>query len=140
LTTTNNMPMRKKKQITNTIIILLTVEKTIQHLLLGLAFAGLFSGVEAPYIGPNFAISNFTMALLNLFYALFFVIGLFGIIKRIKWGMPLIITLAGMDILLEFLFHGLFYITVSVIVSTILIVIAAFHIRMNKDYVNSIIK
>jgi hypothetical protein len=129
--------MGKKKQITNILIILLTVEKTIQHFLLALSFMGLFSWIATPDIGPHIIVNNFTMAVLNLFYALLFIVGLFGMVKRMRWGIPLIISMAGLDIILEFIFHGLLYITVSVIVSTILIILLVFYTRMKPSKVSA---
>jgi hypothetical protein len=126
--------MVKKSKTSRVLIVALTVEKTLQHLLVALAFRGFFPGLGTPDIGPNFAISHFTMVMLNLFYTLLFVIGLYGIIKHLKWRMPLIITLAALDISLEFLFHGLFYITVSVIVSTILIIVTVFQMQTKTGY------
>jgi hypothetical protein len=133
-------PMKKKIKAISALIVVLTAEKILQHFLSALAFIGLFPGVPTPDIGMNFAISNSTMALLNLFFTLLFVIGLFGITRQLRWGMPLVIAISALDIILEFLFHGLLYITVSVIVSTILIIIITCQMRTKRGYTSSIAK
>ena len=58
-----------------------------------------------------------------------FILGLLGKIKHIKWALKLIGSLAALDILLEIIFHGFFYITVSVIISTLLIIVIIIYQR-----------
>jgi hypothetical protein len=113
-------------------IVILTAEKTIQHLVLALFFTKLFPSTGTPDIGPNFSIDSYTMVLLNLFYALLFGIGLFGQIRKTRWGLSFIIALAAIDIFLEFIFHGFFYITVSVLMSTALIIAGALYTRKRR--------
>lgn len=112
-----------RKRILNVLIYLLTAEKAIQHLLTALFFLVHIPGIGTPDIGTTFQISNGIMAVLNLVYFAFFVVGIVGQAKRKKWAIWLILALAALDIVLEFVFHGFFFITISVIVSTILIVI-----------------
>lgn len=106
----------------STLIIILTVEKILQHALTALFFTVYIPGIGTPNIGPHFTLSNAVMTILNLLYTLIFSAGLLAKVKKLVWGAPLIIFLAALDIILEFVFHGFFYITVSVIVSTILII------------------
>jgi len=105
-------------------IVLLTVEKLLQHLVTAVFFAVSIPGIGTPDIGPNFAIGNGTMAFLNVLYTCGFGLSLYGWQRARAWGLPLIVGLAALDIVLEFMFHGWFYITVSVIVSTALILLA----------------
>ncbi len=119
----------KRRQFLRFFVVVLTVEKTLQHLILALLFFDLFPSVGVPYIGPNFLIDNSTMVFLNLVYALIFGIALFGIINKMRWGTSFAIILAALDIILEFVFHGLFYITVSVIMSTALIISGALYAK-----------
>jgi hypothetical protein len=114
---------KTKKRILNVLIYLLTAEKALQHLLTALFFLVHVPGLSTPDIGTTFQISNGIMAILNLAYFASFVIGIVGQAKQKKWAIWLIVFLAALDIVLEFVFHGFFFITVSVIVSTILIVI-----------------
>jgi hypothetical protein len=115
---------KTRKRILNVLIYLLTAEKALQHLLTALFFLAYIPGVGKPDIGTTFQISNGIMAVLNLVYFAFFIVGIAGKAKQKKWAIWLIVFLAALDIVLEFVFHGFFFITVSVIVSTILIVIS----------------
>ena len=115
---------KTRKRILNVLIYVLTAEKAVQHLLTALFFLVHIPGIGTPGIGTTFQISNGIMAILNLAYFSFFVVGIAGKAKQKNWAIWLIVFLAALDIVLEFVFHGFFFITVSVIVSTILIVIS----------------
>ncbi len=106
------MPI-SKRSLLNTLIYIFAVEKTLQHLLTAVFFLVNIPNIGTPDIGSNFQITNPTMALLNLIYFIFFVTGIAGKIKSRKWASSLLIFLAVLDIILEFVFHHFFYITVS---------------------------
>jgi hypothetical protein len=108
----------------NVLIYLLASEKAAQHLLTALLFLVHIPAIGTPDIGTTFHIGNGIMAILNLAYFVFFVVGIAGKLKQKNWAIWLIVFLASLDVVLEFVFHGFFFITVSVIVSTILIVIS----------------
>ncbi|MBN1265544.1 MAG: DUF2127 domain-containing protein [Anaerolineales bacterium] len=118
--------------ILNLYILLFSIEKVLQHLLTAIFFAVEIPSIGTPDIGPNFQLSNQVMAVLNIFYACLFVIGLIGYMKRKNWGSYFLIVLAALDILLEFLFHGFFFITISVIISTLLIINVLWYRKANK--------
>ena len=109
-------------------ITILTIEKIGQHLLTAGFFLIDVPGIGKPDIGPFFNISDEVMALLNLILFGLFLLGFIGVQRKSRWGLDLVMELAALDIVLEVLFHGLFFITVSVLVSAILIV-AIFYIR-----------
>lgn len=137
--------MEKKKnigllKILNIIIIILTIEKMIQHLLTALFFIIDIPGIGTPDIGDNFLINNITMSILNIIYFIIFGIGFIAKTKQIKWGILLIIIFAGLDIILEFLFHGLFFITISVIVSTMIIITSIIYFKKNDTSYNRIVE
>ena len=115
---------KTRTRLLNVLIYVLTAEKALQHLLTALFFLVHIPGIGTPDIGTTFQISNGIMAILNLVYFAFFVVGIVGKAKQESWAIWLIVVLAALDIVLEFVFHGFFFITVSVIVSTILIVIS----------------
>jgi hypothetical protein len=115
---------KTRKRFLNILIYALTAEKATQHLLTALFLLVHIPSIGTPDIGTTFHISNGTMAILNLAYFAFFVIGIVGKARQEKWAIWLIVFLAALDIVLEFLFHGFFFITISVTVSTILIVIS----------------
>ena len=104
-------------------IFLLTVEKMLQHLLTAFFFAFNIPGIGRPDIGPNFQWSNTTLVLLNVIVLILFGLGLWGRLQSQGWHRPLLVWLAVFDILAEFVFHGFFYITVSVIVAVLLLVL-----------------
>jgi hypothetical protein len=128
-----NVRARAKRNLLNILIYTFTVEKALQHLFTAIFFIVDIPGIGTPDIGTTFQISNSIMALLNLVYFTFFLIGIIGKNKKKKWAMRLIIVLACLDIILEFIFHGFFFITVSVIISTILTIISILYLRINKE-------
>ena len=104
-------------------IFLLTVEKMLQHLLTAFFFAFNIPGIGRPDIGPNFQWSNITLFLLNVIVLILFGLGLWGRLQNQGWHRSLLAWLALFDILAEFVFHGFFYITVSVIVAVVLLLL-----------------
>ena len=103
------------------LIIILTSEKIIQHFLTTLFFLVEVPGIGKPDTGTIIHLSYETMSLLNFILFGAFFLGLYGKIKRVKWTLNLIMGLAALDIILEIIFHGFLYITVSVIISTLMI-------------------
>ena len=103
-------------------ILLLTFEKMAQHLLTAVFFAVNIPGIGTPDIGPTFQLSNTTMVVLNAIVCILFGLGFWGRRSGEKWHRPLLVGLAVFDILAEFVFHGFFFITVSVIVAVILLI------------------
>jgi hypothetical protein len=123
--------MDKKRIVIQLGILLLTIEKMFQHLLTVVFFVVDIPGIGRPDIGPTFQFSNATMAVLNVIVFILFGLGFWGRLQGKEWHRSLIIGLAIFDILAEFVFHGFFFITVSVIVSVILLVL--FKLDANKS-------
>lgn len=115
----------KHRTLAENLLLVLCAEKTLQHVVLALMFTIALPGIGHPDIGDRFDISNAIMATLNLAYATVFVIALFGLWRRCTGAMVLLVLLAAADIVLEFTFHGVGFITVSVIVSTFILLVAA---------------
>ena len=115
--------MLKKRKIIHIGILLLTFEKMLQHLLTAVFFAVDIPGIGRPDIGSTFQLSDATMAVLNVIVFVLFGLGFWGRLQNQKWHRPLLVGLAVFDILAEFVFHGFFFITVSVIVAVILLVL-----------------
>jgi len=111
------------RKLLEALIIVFTMEKTVQHFLSALFFLVDIPGIGKPDTGPIFHLSYEVMALLNLILFGAFVLGLVWKIKHAKWALKFVGSLAALDILLEVVFHGFFFITVSVIISTLLIVV-----------------
>ena len=104
-------------------ILVLVIEKMLQHLLTAVFFVVDLPGIGRPDIGPTFQLGDVTMAVLNLILLILFGIGLWGRLRGNQWHKPLLVSLALFDILAEFIFHGFFFITVSVIVAVALLVL-----------------
>jgi hypothetical protein len=104
-------------------ILLLIFEKMAQHLLTAVFFVVDLPGIGRPDIGPTFQLNDVTMAVLNLIVFTLFGISLWGRLRGSQWHKPLLVGLALFDILAEFIFHGFFFITVSVIVAVALLVL-----------------
>jgi hypothetical protein len=122
--------MDKKRTVIHIGILVLTFEKMLQHLLTALFFVVDIPGIGRPDIGPTFQLSDATMVMLNLIVFILFGLGFWGRLRSQRWHRTLLVGLNVFDILAEFVFHGFFFITVSVIVSTILLVL--FKMEVNK--------
>jgi hypothetical protein len=118
----------KDPRLLKAVINILTIEKIGQHLLTAVFFLFDIPGIGKPDIGPFFSINDEVMALLNLALFGLFLLSIIGAQRNAGWSLDLVMELAALDIVLEVLFHGLFFITVSVLVSVILIV-AIFFLR-----------
>lgn len=105
------------------ILILLLIEKIIQQGLTTLAFFIAIPGIGNPDIGTRLNISNPMMGISNAVLAALFGCAIWGIVTNRQWSRALIFFLAFFDIAAEFIFHGLFFITISVLGAAILIIL-----------------
>ena len=121
--------MSKKHKVIHISILVLTFEKMLQHLLTAVFFVVDIPGIGRPDIGPTFQFSDATMAVLNLIVFVLFGASFWGRLQGKGWHKPLLVSLAIFDILAEFVFHGFFFITISVIVSAVLLVL----IKLDTD-------
>ena len=117
--------------------IILSVEKILQHLITALLFVVEVKSLGKPDIGENIQINDANMAWFNLAFALLFGFGLFLFFKGNLYGLRIICWMAFADIVLEFIFHGIGFITISVIVSSILIFLGIFRQRLGVAVKNS---
>ncbi len=113
------------------LFVVLSIEKVFQHLLTSLMFVGAFGSVGKPDIGENIPVSNLNMALFNLIFALLFAAGVLLFIKANSYGKRIIFLMACVDIVLEFIFHGMWFITVSVLVSSAIILLVIFDRKLS---------
>ena len=88
----------QRRNLLNILIYAFTVEKALQHLFTAIFFIVDIPGIGTPDIGTTFQISNSIMALLNLVYFTFFIIGIYGKIIKKKWAIRLIIVLSSFTI------------------------------------------
>ena len=117
------MQTKKNSKLIRVVLIILLVEKIIQHLFTAIAFIHDIPGIGTPDIGTRFEISNPVMAMNNAILIPFFVAAIWGIARDRRWAKILVILLAAFDIIAEFVFHGFFFITISVIVSLVTIIV-----------------
>lgn len=115
--------MSRRPRIVHLIILVLSLEKVLQHLLTAVLFVVDVPGIGRPDIGPTFRIPAYAMAELNAVVGALFALGIFGSLLDKGWYRPLLVGLAAFDVLAEFVFHGTFRITVSVIVGVLLLLL-----------------
>jgi hypothetical protein len=103
------------------LLILLVIEKIIQHVFVTLAFY--FNWGD---IASTVAVSPTILMILGALAAVLFALSLWGMIRKKTWAVNLVIALALFDILGEFVAQGqvCILINVSFIVATLLLVLA----------------
>lgn len=102
-------------------LILLVLEKIIQHVFVTLAFYFNWGDIASTVV-----VSPTLLMSLGALVALLFVLSLWGIIKKQNWAIDLVIFLALFDIIGEFVAQGTIgiMITVSFIVAVLLLILA----------------
>jgi hypothetical protein len=102
-------------------LILLTVEKIVQHIFVTLAFYFNWKDIASTVVVPPtlLMISGAVIAIL-------FIVGLWGLLKRKSWTVNLLIALALIDMLGEFVAQGRIAITmnISFLVATLLLILS----------------
>jgi len=108
------------------VLIVLIIEKIIQHIVVTLAFFFNWKNTAS-----TVAVSPSLLMVLGAIVALLFMLSLWGMITRRKWAVNLVIGLALFDIVGEFVAQGTLYIviTVSILVATILLVVGLMYRR-----------
>lgn len=113
----------RSNEIIYLILILILIEKIIQHGLTAAAFLIAIPGVGTPDIGSRFDISDPAMGMSNVILVVLFGYALWGFTAYRQWSKTLILLLAFFDIFSEFILHGFFFITFSVLGAAILIIL-----------------
>ena len=108
------------------VIIALILEKTIQHVVVTLAFYFNLKG-----IGSTVAVSPSLLMILGAMVAVLFGFSLWGTATQKRWAIGLVVVLALFDIVGEFVAQGRIdiVITVSFVVATILLVLTLIYRR-----------
>lgn len=125
----NTVVRKKPMNVLLVLIQILCIEKVLQHLLTGLFFVIEINGIGTPDIGTKIKIGDLEMAMLNLLFAVIFILGLFYIFKGKSIGTKIIVSMSIIDIVLEFIFHGFGFMTVSVLVSIIISIMIYYYLR-----------
>ncbi len=110
------------------LIILLVIEKIIQHVVVTSAFY--FNWKD---IASTVAVSPTVLMVAGAMVAALFVIALWGMLTKRSWTLKLIVALALFDIVGEFVAQGMICIVlnVSFIVATLLLILALIYRRQS---------
>jgi hypothetical protein len=108
------------------VALLLIVEKVIQHLAVTFAFVTDFGGIRA-----SVALDYRLFMMVGAASAVLFALSGWGLMRRKPWAPGLIVALALVDIVGEFLAQGTLMITinVSILVATALLILALVALR-----------
>lgn len=111
-------------------ILVLTVEKIIQHIVVTLAFY--FNWAD---IASTVAVSPTLLMVAGAFVAILFILSLWGLLKKQTWAINLVVFLALFDIVGEFIAQGKIgiVITVSFLVASFLLVLALIYRRQTRQ-------
>jgi hypothetical protein len=103
------------------LLILLVIEKIIQHIFVTLAFYFNWANIVSTVV-----VSPTILIILGALVAVLFVLSLWGMIRKKTWAVNLVIALALFDILGEFVAQGqvCILINVSFVVATLLLILA----------------
>ena len=108
------------------VLVVLTIEKIIQHIFVTLAFY--FNWAD---IASTVAISPMLLMILGAIVAVLFAVSLWGMLTKKLWTLSLLIFLALFDIVGEFVAQGRLFIVcnVSFLVATILLILTLVYRR-----------
>jgi hypothetical protein len=103
------------------VLIALLIEKTIQHIVVTIAFY--FNWGD---IGSTVVVNPSILMILGALVAVLFALSLWGVIAQHKWAINLMIALALFDIIGEFVAQGTITITITVsfLVAVLLLILA----------------
>ena len=112
------------------LLIILLVEKIVQHTFVSLAFLYDTGGVRS-----TVAVDYRALMISGAVIAILFAVALPALIRKIRWSLYLVALLAVSDIVGEFIAQGtiLIAINVSVIVAIILLFLCIFRLRACDD-------
>lgn len=114
-------------------LILLTVEKIVQHLFVTLAFYFNWGDIESTVVvSPKFLMIS------GAIVAILFMAGLWGLLKKQAWTIDLLIALALFDMIGEFVAQGTIAIamTVSFLAATCLLILSLIYRRRMRQVVD----
>ncbi|HLO14041.1 MAG TPA: hypothetical protein VK206_04370 [Anaerolineales bacterium] len=103
------------------LLILLIIEKIIQHAVVTLAFYFNWTDITA-----TVAISPIFLMISGAIIAVLFILSFWGMVRKQTWSINLVIALAVFDIIGEFIAQGKIsiVITVSFVIATVLLILA----------------
>lgn len=112
------------------LLILLIIEKIIQHVFVTLAFYFNWAGIASTVVA-----SPKILMILGSMIAVLFALSLWGMIQKQMWAVNLVIGLALFDMIGEFVAQGKFdiVINVSFVVATVLLMVALLYRRQSSS-------
>jgi hypothetical protein len=110
------------------LLILLVIEKIIQHVFVTLAFYFNLADIASTVV-----VSPKILMILGAIIAVLFVFSLWGMIQKRRWAVNLVIALGFFDIIGEFVAQGKIgiVINVSFIIATVLLIVALLYRRQS---------
>jgi hypothetical protein len=117
---------RLKRTFLDYVLLLLVVEKIIQHIVVSLAFYFNWTNIRSTVV-----VQPTILLVLGSIVAVTFCIALYGLLRRTAWSLNLILGLAVFDILGEFIAQGtiVIAITFSFIAAWLLLALAVLQKR-----------
>jgi len=108
------------------VLVLLVIEKIVQHIFVTLAFYFNWADITSTVVVPARI-----LMVLGALVAVLFVLSLWGIVRKQPWAITLVIFLALFDIVGEFVAQGKMGITITVsfLVATLLLVVGLLYRR-----------
>lgn len=122
-----------KEKTTKIVLFILLAEKIVQHLYTAAIFLANGSKLGTIDINPYMGMGNGALAICNIILALLLIFAFYSILQNRRIYLPIIISVAVFDILAEFIFHGFFFITVSVITATLLLIFINRYQKLRKS-------
>ena len=113
----------QKRILINYLLIVLVLEKIVQHTFVSLAFLYDIGGVRS-----TVAVDYRALMISGAVIAILFVVALPALIQKKRWSSYLIALLAASDIIGEFIAQGTVFVTIniSIVVATILLFLCIF--------------
>jgi hypothetical protein len=118
-----------KSNLTCSLLVILIVEKIIQHIFVTLAFYFNWKDIASMVV-----VSPVALMVLGALVDALFILSLWGMVRKRAWAIKLVLALASFDIIGEFVAQGRLdiVITVSFIVAVCLLFLALQHQRQAR--------
>jgi hypothetical protein len=120
----------QKRILISYLLIVLVVEKIVQHIFVSLAFLYDIGGVRS-----TVAVDYRALMISGAVFAILFAVALTAVIQKKRWSLYLVALLVASDIIGEFIAQGTVFvaINISLIVAIILLLLCIFELRIKLD-------
>jgi hypothetical protein len=127
----------KKKILISYLLIVLVVEKIVQHAFVSLAFLYDIGGVRL-----TVAVDYRALMISGAVLAILFAVALPALVQKKRWSVYLVALLAASDIIGEFIAQGTVFVTIniSLIVAIILLFLCIFGLRIRLDHSQTVMR